>query len=109
VTGATRGRLGDGFATRRLTRARVVNIAEPVDLVELAADPPPGWVDLRDGYEAALADFEGGRLLDATRRLGPLLAANPDDGPSLLLLTRAVQALQPNAPPFDPVWVLPGK
>jgi adenylate cyclase len=109
VTGATREKLGDGFMTRRLTRARVVNIAEPVELVELAADPPPGWIELRDAYEAALADFEAGRLLDATRRLGPLLAAHPDDGPALLLLTRAVQALQPNAPPFDPVWVLPGK
>ena len=42
-------------------------------------------------------------------RLGPLLAAHPDDGPALLLLTRAVQALQPNATPFNPVWVLPGK
>ena len=73
------------------------------------ADVPPGWAELRDGYEAALADFEAGRPLDATRRLGPLLVAHPDDGPALLLLTRAVQARQPNATPFDPVWVLPGK
>jgi adenylate cyclase len=109
VTGPTRAKLGDGFTTRRLTQAKVVNIAEPVDLVELASDPPPYWSDLRDGYEAALADFEAGRLIDATRGLGMLLAAYPGDGPSLLLLTRAVQALQPNAAPFDPVWVLPGK
>lgn len=109
VTGATRRKLGDEFATRRLTKAKVVNIAEPVELVELIAAPPMGWTDRRDAYEAALSDFEAGRLHDATRRLGPMLAAHPDDGPALLLLTRAVQALQPNAPPFDPVWVLPGK
>jgi adenylate cyclase len=109
VTGATRGFLDNEFATRRLTRVKVVNINEPVDLVELHADPPPGWNELRDGYEAALADFEAGRTLDAIRRLGPLLAAHPDDGPSLLLLARAVQARQPHAPEFDPVWVLPGK
>jgi adenylate cyclase len=109
VTGATRTQLSADFATRRLTKARVVNIAEPVELVELANDPPAGWAELRDGYEAALADFEAGNPLAAARRLGPLLAAHPDDGPALFLLTRAVQALQPNAPPFDPVWVVPGK
>jgi adenylate cyclase len=109
VTGGTRANLGAGFTTRRLTQAKVVNIVEPVDLVELKADPSPIWTELRDSYEAALTDFEAGRLLDATRRLGLLLAAHPDDGPALLLLTRAVQALQPNPPPFDPVWVLPGK
>ena len=109
ITGETKARLGDGFATRRLTRVRVVNIVEPVELVQLVADPPSGWDELRDGYEAALADFEAGRTLDAIRRLGPLLAAHPDDGPALLLLTRAVQARQPNPPEFDPVWVLPGK
>jgi adenylate cyclase len=109
MTGATRAKVANGFATRRLTRVKVVNIDEPVDLVQFAADPPAGWDELRDGYESALADFEAGRTLDAIRRLGPLLAAHPDDGPSLLLLTRAVQARQPNAGPFDPVWVLPGK
>jgi adenylate cyclase len=109
VTGATRAKIDGEFATRRLTKVKVVNIAEPVDLVELAADPPAGWDELRDGYEAALADFEAKRLHDATRKLGSLLSAYPNDGPSLLLLTRAVQCLQPNCPPFDPVWVLPGK
>ncbi len=109
VTGATRARLDHEFATRRLTRVKVVNIIEPVELVQLVADPPPGWNQLRDDYEAALADFEAGRTLDAIRRLGPLLAAHPDDGPALLLLTRAVHARQPHAPEFDPVWVLPGK
>jgi adenylate cyclase len=109
VTGATRSKLDHEFATRRLTRVKVVNIAESVELVQLHADPPAGWDELREDYEAALADFEAGRTLDAIRRLGPLLAAHPDDGPALLLLTRAVQARQPHAPKFDPVWVLPGK
>jgi adenylate cyclase len=110
ITGATRARLGDGFATRRLTRVKVVNINEPVDLVQLTTEPPPRWAELRDGYEAALADFEIAALPRVIRGLGAVLTTHPDDGPSLLLLTRAVQALQPNAPKtFDPVWVLPGK
>jgi adenylate cyclase len=109
ITGATRRHLDHQFPTRRLTRVKVVNIIEPVELVQLAAELPSGWSELRQGYEAALADFEAGRTLDAIRRLGPLLASHPDDGPSLLLLTRAVQARQPQAAPFDPVWILPGK
>ena len=109
ITGATRSKLEGNFATRRLTRARVVNIVEPVELVELTADVPQGWAELRDAYEEAITDFEAGRQLEATRRIGPILVAYPNDGPALLLLTRAVQALQPTAAPFDPVWVLPGK
>ena len=36
ITGATRQRLKDSFATRRLCQVQVVNIAEPVTLYELA-------------------------------------------------------------------------
>jgi adenylate cyclase len=109
VTGATRAVLGDGFAVRRLTAARVVNIAAPVDLVELVADPSPDWEALRAGYEAALTAYEAGDCRGAARRLGNLLAEHPEDGPSLLLLARAVNALVATAPPYDPVWELPGK
>jgi adenylate cyclase len=109
VTGATRAGLGDTFGVRRLTRARVVNIAAPVELYELSADDPPAGAALREGYEAALGAFEAGDARDAARRLGNLLAEHPGDGPALLLLARAVNALLPDAPPFDPVWELPGK
>jgi adenylate cyclase len=109
ITGATRAGLGDTFAARRLTRVRVVNIAEPVELYELTADVPAAAADLRAGYEAALAAFEANELGTAARLLGGLLDAHRGDGPALLLLSRAVNALLPDAPPFDPVWQLPGK
>jgi hypothetical protein len=64
---------------------------------------------LREGYEAALAAFEANNLESAARMLGGLLDAHRDDGPSLLLLSRAVNALLPGTPAFDPVWELPGK
>jgi hypothetical protein len=35
--------------------------------------------------------------------------AHPGDGPSLVLLARAVQTLVEDPKDFDPVWVLPGK
>jgi hypothetical protein len=64
---------------------------------------------VRAGYEAALAAFEANELGTAARLLVGLLDAHRGDGPALLLLSRAVSALLPDAPPFDPVWELPGK
>jgi hypothetical protein len=41
--------------------------------------------------------------------LGNLLAENPGDGPSLVLLSRAVNQLIEEVADFSPVWELPGK
>jgi adenylate cyclase len=109
ITGATRAHLSDDLPARRLTKVRVVNIRAAVDLYELVSGPPPGWAELRDGYEAALTAFEANNLESAARMLAGLLDAYRDDGPSLLLLSRAVNALLPGSPAFDPVWELPGK
>jgi adenylate cyclase len=108
VTGATYRRLGGDFGGRRLCRVRVVNIAEPVELYELT---PPGQGDerLRQVYEEALTAFEEREFRKAARLLGEMQLAHPGDGPSLVLLARAVQALVEEPKDFDPVWVLPGK
>ena len=45
----------------------------------------------------------------AIRILGNLLAERPDDGPSLVLLSRAVDCMVEDRAEFDPVWKLPGK
>jgi adenylate cyclase len=111
ITEATRRQLGDGFATRKLAQVQVVNIAEPVTLYELAPLGQPGWDELRSGYEAALACFEASDCREATRILGDLLTQplSRDDGPSLVLLQRAVTALIEKAEDFSPVWELPSK
>ncbi len=109
LTGTTRRRLDDSFATRRVCSARVVNIAEPVELYELAAADRPGWQEARAEYTHALAEFERKDFGQAARRLGNLRARQPDDGPSLILLKRAVECMADEPDPFDPVWVLPGK
>jgi adenylate cyclase len=109
ITQATQARLGPGWSTRRLCRVRVVNIAEPVALFELAVPGQAGWADLKEHYEKALAEFEGRSLRPATRILGNLLAEFPDDGPTVVLLSRAVSALVEDGRGFDPVWELPGK
>ncbi len=109
ATQATREKLDPSFAARRLCRVRVVNIAEPVALYELAVPGQPGGDDLRHDYEAALAAFEGRHFRTAVRILGNVLNEHADDGPALVLLERVVQFLVGEGGTFDPVWELPGK
>jgi adenylate cyclase len=110
ITKSTRDRLGEEFLTRRLCRVRVVNIPTPVELFELA---PPGdavWKTIQARYEHALEEFERGNFSAATRTLGNLVAEHDEDGPSLVLMGRAINALvTPEAGSLDPVWELPGK
>jgi adenylate cyclase len=109
VTGATHARLGEGFAARRLGRVRVVNIGGPVELYELAASEETPWPRVRADYEEGLTAFEEQRFGEAAQVLGNLLADLPGDGPSLVLLGRAVNALLEGPAPGHPVWELPGK
>ena len=108
VTGYTIAKLGSELHHRRLSRVRVVNIDEPVDMYELVAEPDDRWLQLREGYEAALDALERKEFFTATKYLGNLVAEYPDDGPAQLLLSRSVSGLIDPAD-FDPVWTLGGK
>ncbi len=109
ITGSTHGQLASGFHNRRLCQVRVVNIVKPVELYELAALDQPGWSDLKQGYETALAAFEQRDFRRAAQILSGLLEKWPDDGPCMLLLARAATCLVTPTVEFDPVWELPGK
>jgi adenylate cyclase len=109
VTGATRRLVGNEFHTRRLCTVRVVNIVEPVELHELDCTDEPMRRELFARYEEALEAFEQGDFRSAARMLGNLLAAVPGDGPSLVLLSRAVECMVHEPADFSPVWQLPGK
>lgn len=106
ITGATAAGLDDSFAIRRLGRARVVNISEPVELYELAPRIDATWQSLKDHYEEALRAYENREFFLAARILGNLLENHPADGPTLVLLSRAVAALADDEEPFSPVWNL---
>ncbi len=71
TTRVTRERLGDGFTARRVVKARVVNIAEPVDLYEVEA----AGVERRRQFfaesEAALEALEATVPTSPWRRIGP--------------------------------------
>lgn len=113
MTAATQQHLDASFACRRLCEVRVVNIAEPIVLYELAARPGEPWSDVCVSYDQALRLFEQQQFSKATAALGRLLDRYPDDGPSIVLLSRAATLLAEHlAAPgaaFSPVWELPGK
>jgi adenylate cyclase len=109
VTAATRSRLGPAFAARRVCRARVVNIAEPVDLYEVEATGDRRQADFFLESEAALTALEGRDFAGAALAAGALLQRHPGDGPLRLTLARASAMLVNDEAPFDPVWVPPGK
>ncbi len=109
ITEFTQAKLGPEFHTRRLGKVRVVNIARPVDLYELTAPEMPGWAEIKTSYESALDQFERGKFRESSRALGQILGPYPDDGPTLILIHRAVACLVTEPVQFDPVWDLPGK
>ena len=78
-----------------------------MDVYELhsAATDDAQWQSRRDGYEAALKQFESHDWAAACGTLYPLLAAQPDryDVPSLTLIGRAVECLKSPPAAFDPV------
>jgi adenylate cyclase len=111
LTEATHQLLGEELRSRarRLCTVRVVNIRRPVLLYEFAVSEQPAWPDWKKLYEQALAKFEEQDFRGAARLL-PALTAHPvNDGPSIVLLFRAVQGMKDEAAPDHPVWELPSK
>jgi adenylate cyclase len=109
VTETTHAQLDAEFESRRLGQVRVVNIAEPVTLYQLAPPGHPNWPMLKQGYEKALEEFERQEFPRAARIIGNLNIEYPGDGPSLILLSRIVNYMIHEPATFDPVWEVPGK
>ena len=95
--------------SRRLCSVRVVNIEQPVDLYELCFENDSETTELCQQYQAALSCYEKEELPRAIRILSEILRLHPSDGPTLLLLSRAVDALLHRDAEFNPVFDLPGK
>lgn len=109
ISEATDSRLSSDLASRKVCHVRVVNIEEPVALYELAPRQTEQWLELKNRYESSLDNFVDRKFADATRMLGEILAEHPD-GPSLLLLSRSVNAMvHGGGEPNHPVWELDSK
>jgi adenylate cyclase len=109
VTEATQAQLTSGCQTRRLCTVRVVNMTEPVVLYEVGHAKRPDWADLKESYQDALEAFEGQQFAAVVKSIGDVLNRFPDDGPSLVLLSRAVTQMVHSPGSFDVVWDVPGK
>ncbi len=109
ITQYTQALLDETFHTRRLCQVRVINIKQEVDLYELVLPDKPNWPDLKAKYEDALKQFEERIFRPSARTLANLLGEVGDDGPSLVLMSRAVNSLVNGADEKHPVWDLPGK
>ena len=109
MTEWTQARLDETFRVRKLCQVRVVNIKQPVDLYELVPEDAPNWEQLKLKYEQALQEFNESHFRPAAHILGGILGEFHDDGPTLILLSRTVNALVDGADEKHPVWDLPGK
>jgi adenylate cyclase len=109
ISAQTYQSLGEGFIARRVVQARVVNIQTPVDLYEVEAVSTPQRQEFFSRSQAALEALEARQFAQAARAAGDLLGSHPGDGPLLLTLARATDALVRGGEGFDPVWVPPGK
>jgi adenylate cyclase len=110
LTQSTRDLIGDEFTLRRLAQLQVVNIQQPVTVYELAPAGEPGWDELKDGYERAVALYEAGpeHLEEAVQILGSLVRPFGLRGPNLFLMSRLLGAMQDRGT-WSSVYALPGK
>jgi adenylate cyclase len=109
ITENTHAQIGEESDTRRLCQVKVINIPHPVELFELAVDPAENWGQLAATYETALDCFHKCDYRTAVERLGNLILEHPDDGPTLVLLSRVVSAMTNGPQEAHPVWVFDQK
>lgn len=108
VTEHTRKLLGDAFAVRRLSKVRVVNIGEPVDLFEVTPVVQGDLCAVHGCYEQALQQLEDREVAKAAQILSGLVTEHGLDGANLFLLSRVAECLvEPSK--WKLVWDLPGK
>lgn len=109
MTGETARRLDARWHTRRLCAVRLKNIETPIDLFELVAHPGPEWPRFAADYERALQAWEQHDLTSTIEILSRLVATSSQDGPTMVLLSRAADVWSRDQREYDPVWTLGSK
>ncbi len=94
---------------RRICQARVIGMEGSVTLYELGSNQDASQEVLWREYERALIRYEIGEHREAAQAFSDLAKRYPKDGPSLIMLVRAVQELANPQERFDPLWVAPSK
>ncbi len=89
---------------RRLSKVMVVGMESEIDLFELMSEDRADEELIRR-YDSALSLFESGQdFREAVKEFGELIQKYPEDGPSMVMLIRAVNELVSPSPQFNPVW-----
>lgn len=102
---ATERDLSNQFLRRRLCTAQVVGMDGATPIFELMPENDSYHLDLVHAYTNALDLFESGKHpREAAQAFGKLAKEYPEDGPSLIMLVRAVNELAQPSSPFNPVW-----
>ena len=97
--------LPSDLLNRRLCKAKVVGLDGELDLFELMPDHSKHNADLAISYGQALELYESGNFFrEAVRAFGELVQRYPNDGPSLIMLVRAVNELVEPSQFFSPIW-----
>jgi adenylate cyclase len=106
LSAATNAALAIAVPRRRVCRAQLSGMADPVDLYELPANASdPTWPERCERYEAALALWEQERAeqcLQACQRMREEFG--PDDGPLEWLTAKALERAADNSSAFVSVF-----
>ena len=109
ISEATEKNLPREILTRRVASVLPNNFDTPVVLHEVFPVGHASWPRCKTDYEKALSLFEKGEFLLSASMLGNFRVDHPDDGPSLLLLYRAVRGMVEGREGTHPVWVFRDK
>lgn len=112
ITAATCQSLGDEFAVRRLCRAKLIGMAEPVELFELHGWTElvsPEWLARRDLYEDAIIQFEQGNWSKAASIAASAPNDENPDRPTSILIRRSAECMESEPDDFDGVWIFKRK
>jgi len=103
--------LPDKFARRRICRAQVTGIAEPINLFELVGmNPSENWCILKQKYEEALRHFEGSNFAECLKLCAELAGGvGQGDVPTMLLAQKSSAQLTAPASSFQSVYRLDTK
>jgi len=109
IADATEAQLASDFSLRKLRSVRFVNVERPVAVYELKNEADENWTELKEEYKKGLAFYDSGELAQASAKMASIITRWPDDRPSMMLLSDAVQALQKHENEFTPILQLDQK
>jgi adenylate cyclase len=99
--------LPENFFRRRICRARLTGMTEPIHLYELMGQPSDDWRRLQNQYERALLHYEQARFAECLRECADLAGSvGQGDAPTMMLAQKASAQLSAPSEDFEPVYRL---